>query len=104
MTLNMQAGRIPVWTLADRLQKARETSGLDQFELAERMGISRRSVSNYERGVTRPRVIVLNAWAMATGVDRHWLLDEDVPGGAPGETVPPVGLEPTTHWLALAAA
>lgn len=71
----LSTGFIPQWTLADRLRKAREQIGLDQTEFADRLGVSRSSVSNYERGTTAPRRIVLNAWAMATGVPIEWLRD-----------------------------
>jgi transcriptional regulator with XRE-family HTH domain len=64
---------IPAWTRADRLRKAREHAGMQQQELADRIGISRNSVGNYEAGRTAPRRIVLNAWALATGVPMSWL-------------------------------
>jgi transcriptional regulator with XRE-family HTH domain len=75
------AGTIPTWTVGDRLRKARETAGLDQTELADAMGVSRRTVSTYEVGgeeITRKR-IVLNAWALATGVSVEWLVGSDGP-------------------------
>lgn len=61
-----QAGLIPTFTLADRLRKAREVAQLDQVELADEIGISRQTVSNYETGSTQPRKIALKAWALAT--------------------------------------
>ena len=89
MTATVQgAGRVPVWTVADRARKAREFAGMEQAELAARMGVSRATISNLERGlVSRPRRIVLNAWAMATGVDRNWLET----GQAPAEPGPDGG-------------
>lgn len=55
---------IPQWTVHDRCRKARESAELDQAELAERMEVSRATVSNYETGfVTYLRPIVLRAWA-----------------------------------------
>ena len=86
-------GFIPRFTVADRARKAREHAGLEQGELAERMGVSRATISNLERGlVQKPRRIVLNAWAMATGVDRLWLET----GKAPAEPGPE-GLSYTTR-------
>jgi transcriptional regulator with XRE-family HTH domain len=79
MTTQVVAGDAPVWTLRDRLRKAREHAGLEQVELAERAGISRGSVSNYENGVTSPRRPQLLAWAMACGVPLEWLTDGDTP-------------------------
>lgn len=69
---------IPQWTLADRLQKARATAGLDQTELARRAGLSRQTVSNYERGTVTPRRSGLIVWALATGVPLEWLVSGEV--------------------------
>lgn len=69
----------PVWSVADRLRKARESAGLDQRELAERAGISRQTVSNAERGAGHPQRATLRVWAMATGVPLEWLLEGDKP-------------------------
>lgn len=66
-------GVIPEWTLGDRLRRAREYAGLSRAELAELAGISRRSVLNYETGMTTPRALQLRAIAAATGVDVDWL-------------------------------
>lgn len=68
MTTQPMAGRVPQWTMADRLRKARESAGLEQGELAEAMGVSRQSISSAERGAARPRRLTVRAWAMATGV------------------------------------
>jgi transcriptional regulator with XRE-family HTH domain len=64
---------VPVFTLADRLRKAREVLGVDQAELAEILGVSRSSVSNAETGSAVPRRITMRAWAEATGVPLEWL-------------------------------
>lgn len=70
---------VPEWTMADRLRKARETTGLDQGDFAAELGVSRGTVSNYEHGHVRPREVVLRAWAMRTGVSLGWLRDGDPP-------------------------
>ncbi|HXI18753.1 MAG TPA: helix-turn-helix transcriptional regulator [Chloroflexota bacterium] len=70
-----QAGLIPTFTQADRLRKAREVAHLDQVDLADEIGISRQTVSNYETGSSHPRKIVLKAWALASGVPLEWLMD-----------------------------
>jgi transcriptional regulator with XRE-family HTH domain len=67
------AGVVPEWTLADRLRKARETCGLNQTELGELTGISRRAISRYESSEATPRRPHVIAWAMATGVSLAWL-------------------------------
>lgn len=71
-------GIIPVWTLADRLLKARVFARLEQNELAAKLGISRASVSNYERGNTEPNRPVLYMYSVVTGVDLAWLIGDPV--------------------------
>ena len=80
MTQRTTAVETPHWTLGDRLRKAREFAGLEQGELAARIGISRSTVSNYElgRGQRPPKLIVLRAWAHESGVPFDWLV-EDTP-------------------------
>lgn len=69
---------IPVWTLADRLRKAREHAGLNQGELAEAAGIGRSTIVTYESGQSVPGKPVLIAWALVTGVDLEWLAGDTV--------------------------
>jgi DNA-binding XRE family transcriptional regulator len=66
----------PVWTLGDRLRKARETAGLNQSELADEIGIGRTSVVNYESGRKMPSRPVLLSWALRTSVPYEWLSGE----------------------------
>ena len=71
--LDAVRGVVPEWTLADRLRKAREVAGLSQARLAERIGVTRDIVTNYESGRTPARRPMLVTWAVATGVDLRWL-------------------------------
>lgn len=64
---------VPEFTIHDRLRKAREIAGLEQAELAERMGVSRGTIGNNEAGKVNVRPITIKAWALATGVDVRWL-------------------------------
>jgi len=88
VNLNNIGGTVPSWTLTDRLRKARESAGLDQRAFAERIGVSRSSITNYETGHTHPRDSILKLWALGTGVPLEWIKtghsDEDNggPGGA----------------------
>lgn len=64
----------PQFTVHDRCLKARRDQGLTQEELAAAIDVSPRSITRYETGaVTKPRAIVLKQWALACGVDYHWL-------------------------------
>ncbi|MFA4084209.1 helix-turn-helix domain-containing protein [Mycobacteroides salmoniphilum] len=76
MTTAYDGGRVPEIVLRHRLLIARIESGLSQAALAQRVGISRQTVSNTENGTTTPRRIVVNAWALATGFSVKWLLGE----------------------------
>lgn len=71
-TLNAQ--RVPVLTLSIRLRLAREAAGLSQEELADAVGISRRSISNYEVGLTQPNRPNMLSLALVTGVSLEWLM------------------------------
>lgn len=87
------ARRIPPSTLPLRLQQAREWRGFTQEEMAEVIGVSRATVSNYERGVGKKGIskLQVNAWAAFCDVDVEWLktgVDETgnpEDDGTPGE-------------------
>lgn len=72
---------IPELTLARRLYLARDELNLSQSEFAQRIGVSRRSVVNYESGSTQPSRPVLLSWALATGVPLDWF--EEAPDYTP---------------------
>jgi transcriptional regulator with XRE-family HTH domain len=95
MVIEMQ-GADPGWPLTDRLRRAREFGGFDQAQLAAELGVSKNTISNYERGFTRPRRPMLLAWAMATGVALTWLETDDA---SKLEIVRPKGFEPLTFWF-----
>lgn len=92
---------MPVFTAGDRLRKARELTGLDQEAFAEVIGVSRGTVSNYERSEKPPRPIALRAWAMATGVSVHWLKTGE---GSPSDPDGPGHPSTTAAALAKLAA
>lgn len=55
---------------------------------AERTGLSRATISNYERGIHKPRRPQLVVWALATGFSLHWLeFGSPSPGGDEGVTI-----------------
>ncbi len=78
MTIATQDRRYPQFTVGWRLRLARTTLGpdMDVARFATLIGVNRNTVTNYELERTpadRMRPIVLNAWALATGVDPDWL-------------------------------
>lgn len=97
MSEQTSSARVPRFTLADRLRKSREWAGLEQSELAERIGLGRTTIGNYERGVTPAKRPLLLSWAIATGVPLEWLRDgiegNDGPGITASSTTPIQGYE-----------
>ncbi len=85
MTTQSVGGRTYEFGLPDRLRIARELAGLGQRELAEKSGISRSSITNYENGTTKPRWPQLMAWAAATEFNPLWLRDGETPQDHPGK-------------------
>lgn len=75
---------VPEFTLGDRLRRAREACGMTQAELAGTIGISQRSISNYEADVTVPNLLVIRTWASTTQVNLPWLAYGDAGAGDPG--------------------
>jgi transcriptional regulator with XRE-family HTH domain len=73
MTTQPEGGLVPVWTMGDRLRKARAMAGLNTRDFAVKIGISHGSITNAENDRVTVRPITLNAWALATGVSREWL-------------------------------
>lgn len=63
----------PDWTLGDRLAKARRQGGVSVETMALALGVSRKTVNNYEADRTPVRVGVIRVWAMQCGVPFEWL-------------------------------
>jgi transcriptional regulator with XRE-family HTH domain len=73
---------IPEWTLSDRLRKARLSTGLQQKDFAERIGVTASAYSQWEAGNNGPRDVVTIAkrielmtripatWTLGLGIDR----------------------------------
>lgn len=82
-----ETGFIPEWTMADRLRKARETTGMGVVEFSEKVGIGRGTVNNAERGHREPSRNTVRIWSLATGVSYEWLLNGTTPPPEDGEGV-----------------
>lgn len=103
MTISHQPGTIPeLNTLPNRLRAARELTGLDQGEFAERAGLSRTGVNAAEGGKSAPRRSTLKLWALTTGVPLSWIETGEAPSpGGDGASIGarPEGFEPPTFWF-----
>lgn len=62
-------------TVGGRLHDARVLSGLTTRDLAPLVGVSQRTVSNWENGIGEPTASHLILWAQATGQTAAALLD-----------------------------
>ncbi len=61
----------------DKLFDARMAAGLNQAELAEKVGVSRRSIFTYEKGLSYPHRKVLQKLSDALGVTVFYLTHDD---------------------------
>lgn len=65
--------------LNDKIYYCRKRSGLSQEDLAERLGVSRQSVSKWETGAALPEIDKLTVLAAVFGVTTDWLLSDAEP-------------------------
>lgn len=63
--------------LPQKLQEARLAAHMSQTELAEKTGITRRSIFSYENGTSVPRPGILRKLAEALGVTELYLTHDD---------------------------
>lgn len=63
-------------TFAEKLVNARVHQNLSQMELAEKVGVSERSIYNYEQAVTFPRAAALKKLADVLNVSVTYLMDD----------------------------
>lgn len=68
----MTATRTPQWTLGDRLAKARDEAGLTVQQMADRLGVNRNTITNYERGRSSVPKAVVISYALITDVPFEW--------------------------------
>lgn len=62
---------------SEKLRSARQAAGLNQTELAEKAGVTRRSIFAYENGASVPRPHVTRRIAAALDVTVAYLTNED---------------------------
>ena len=62
-------------TIGDRIREERESAGLTQLELANKIGITPQAVSQYERGIKNTKITTIYKFADAIGVSPSKLFD-----------------------------
>ena len=65
--------------LNEKIIYCRKKAGLSQLDLADKLGVSRQSVSKWETGESNPDVTKIPLLAREFGVSADWLLSEDEP-------------------------
>lgn len=97
MSATMTKSEPPQWTISDRVRKARETAGLTQEALANKLGVTRKTVASWEGGRS-PRKMTLTLMALICAVPIWWMLDEEPGTGADGEWSPDAYRSFSTKW------
>src|SRR5260370_26557848 len=74
VTVTEPAGDVPDWDIADRMRKALRTADIGVGEMADYLGVSRTSVSNWINGRVEPSFQAVRLCAIRTGVDLQRVL------------------------------
>ena len=85
----------------EAIKAARRAAGLTQAELAQKLGVTPQTVSQYERGLINPKLETLQKFADALGVDA-WNLSDPMfvgQGGAPQLTAGPNAADETRAYI-----
>lgn len=108
--------RLPVWTFADKIKKARAMVGVGQNQFALAVGITSSTLAAYETGRSAPRFKDAAPLAKRietyTGIPFDWFLIDDDPNetaegttktpaatNGDGGQVGPAGLDPATSTV-----
>lgn len=86
-------------SLSETLQRLRKERGLSQEDVAEKLYVSRQSVSKWENGAAEPGVDNLKALAKLYGVTLDELVGNDPPPEVPAGASGPDDPEGRRTWL-----
>ena len=75
--MKSQVNKYNLLVLNERIKELRVARGLSQVELAEKIGISKQSVSNWENDNIQPSIEMLIKIARTFSVSTDYLLGED---------------------------
>lgn len=67
MAWDHTSGAELIFDTADRLRLARLKAGVEQEEMAEALGVSSSTISNWEHARSKPKMVMIAAWAQITG-------------------------------------
>lgn len=77
LTLSPSGGALPRWSVGDRLAKARKHAGIGSQQMADKLGCSRTTISNYESERSPVPKSVVIAWSTLTRVPEWWIVGDD---------------------------
>jgi transcriptional regulator with XRE-family HTH domain len=81
---NFLDGELNPVTFGDRLRRAREAAGWSQKAAAERLGVAKARISEYEAGRRSPRATLVLLMIERLGLDPGIVLPESRPAGKSG--------------------
>jgi DNA-binding XRE family transcriptional regulator len=94
VTIPTAGGKVPAWSIGDRIRKARESEGLTQGELSLACEFSTRTLLRLESGDATPKLGQLLAISVVTNCDFQWLSKGETkknpsnPQGPEGSSLP----------------
>lgn len=80
---------------ANRIKYLRQSQELNQVQLAEKLGVAKQSVSNWENDNIMPSVEMLEKIAYFFNVSTDYLLGRDGKSFTNGQTIDVTGLKPS---------
>lgn len=73
-TLTATSANVPVWTIGDRLAKARREAGIKSAkQMALLVGVDEKTIRNWENGTTRATHTACTTYAKITGYPVEWI-------------------------------
>lgn len=85
--------------LSEKIIYCRKKAGLSQLDLADKLGVSRQSVSKWETGESNPDVTKIPLLAREFDVSADWLLSEDEPEETRTTDAPQAAPTPYPNWV-----
>lgn len=85
--------------LSEKIIYCRKKAGLSQLDLADKLGVSRQSVSKWETGESNPDVTKIPLLAKEFGISADWLLSEDEPEEPQTADTPQTAPTPYPDWI-----
>lgn len=90
MTVNIEAGSVPQWSIGDRLRKVRSETGMKQADFAAALGVNPNTYSAWETSRNTPSydevVSLAKRIRLLCGTPEWWLMgaENPHPGGPDG--------------------